>query len=392
MEKVILRNQAAGRIKKGYPMIVKQDYATPPQSKEGDLVELTDQKGQFLAIAYLGKEKRSSGWVVSTQKDQKLDGTFMKKIFEQAKENRKSYFLDEDTNAFRLFNGEGDGLGGMIIDFYNGFALFQWYNKGIYAHRQTILKSFHDVFPMVKGIYEKKRFPTKGQASSDFVTGEKAPSPLIVKENNIRYATYLDDGLMTGIFLDQRHVRRSIMENYAAGSTVLNLFSYTGAFSVAAAMGGATKTVSVDVAKRSLPKTTEQFEVNGLNSEDHEIRIMDVFDYVNYGLRHELTFNLVISDPPTFARTKKRTFSVEKDYEELIEQYIDLTTENGVIVLSTNSWTLSMKEFKQIINRAFTKKNQSYTILEKHGLPTDFAVKEDYLEGEYLKVVFVQKK
>src|SRR5690625_3638585 len=253
-------------------MIVNQDFARKPQSEEGDLIELVDSSNRFVSIAYLGKEKRAAGWVLSRKKEWKLDDLFLKELFKQAKDYRKTYFIDEGTTAFRLLNGEGEGLGGMVVDYYDGYALFQWYNRGIYAYKDLILKNYWEVFPEVKGIYENVRFSTNQKKKSDFVSGERAPEPLIVKENGVKYATYLDDGLMTGIFLDQRHVRRTLMEEYSAGKNVLNLFSYTGAFSLAAAMGGAMKTVSIDVANRSLPKTKEQFQLNGIDSDLHEIR------------------------------------------------------------------------------------------------------------------------
>src|SRR5690606_4074628 len=164
-----------------------------------------------------------------------------------------------------LFNGEGDGIGGVIIDYYDGFFLVSWYSEGIYTFKEPLVAALQNIAEF-KGIYEKKRFDTKGQyiEDDDFVTGERGEFPLIVKENGVNFAVYLNDGAMTGIFLDQRDVRRTIKEKYAAGKTVLNTFSYTGAFSVAAAIGGAAKTTSVDLAKRSSAKTIEQFSVNGI--------------------------------------------------------------------------------------------------------------------------------
>ncbi len=392
MDRLKLKKIGAEQIGKGYPMIVDLDILDRTRPDEGETVELTDENGRFLAMAYLGKENKAAGWVISRTKGQTLSEDFFSELFLNAKKYRKSYFQDVSTTAFRLFNGEGDGLGGILVDYYAGYAVFHWYNKGIYMHRHAIYTAFQQQFPMVKGIYEKKRYPSARQTeASDFVRGEQAPEPLVVSENGLQFVVQLDEGHMTGLFLDQRLVRRTLMENYSAGKHVLNLFSYTGAFSVAAAMGGAAKTVSVDVANRSLNKTKEQFAVNGLDTRSHEIRVMDVFSYVQYALRHDLKFDVVVSDPPTFARTKKRTFSVEKDYADLIGQYIDITKMNGVLVLSANTWKISRKEFHALIAEAFSAKGQHYTILEEHGVPDDFSVLEEYPEGDYLKVVIVQK-
>lgn len=202
----------------------------------------------------------------------------------------------------------------------------------------------------------------------------------------------MNDGLMTGIFLDQREVREAIREKYAVGKTILNTFSYTGAFSVAAAMGGALETTSVDLANRSLPKTKEQFEVNGIDPETQKIIVMDVFDYFKYASKKELSFDTVIIDPPSFARSKKRTFSVAKDYSKLLEEVIEITNKNGVIVASTNAANVTMEKFEGFIKKAFANKNCQFDWLEKYQLPNDFKINTHFPEGDYLKVWILRKK
>ena len=159
-----------------------------------------------------------------------------------------------------------------------------------------------------KGIYQKKRFDAKGQYlddTDDFICGEKAPEPLIVKENGANFAIYLDDGAMVGVFLDQRDVRKTIRDTYAKEKTVLNTFSYTGAFSVFAALGEAKKTTSVDLANRSRTKTEEQFTVNNIDADAQDIIVEDVFNYFKYAVRKKLSFDLVVLDPPSFAQGQK---------------------------------------------------------------------------------------
>lgn len=244
-----------------------------------------------------------------------------------------------------------------------------------------------------KGIYEKKRFDMKGEyiEQDDFVRGEQGDFPIIVKENGMNFAVNLNDGAMTGIFLDQRDMRQAIRDKYAQGKNVLNTFSYTGAFSVAAALGGAMKTTSVDLAKRSLAKTIEQFSVNGIDYEQQDIKVMDVFEYFRYAKRNELKFDLVILDPPSFARTKKYSFSTAKDYPALLKDAIAITEKNGVIVASTNNASFGMKKFKTFIEEAFKDAGSSFKILEESSLPRDFRTNRDFPEFNYLKVVVLQK-
>ncbi|PNB55801.1 RlmI/RlmK family 23S rRNA methyltransferase, partial [Pseudomonas sp. GW456-E7] len=130
-------------------------------------------------------------------------------------------FAAQDTTAFRLFNGEGDGVGGVTIDYYGGYLLIQWYSKGIYTFKDMLISALDELDLDYKAIYEKKRFDTAGQyvEDDDFVKGKRGEFPIIVQENGIQYAVDLNEGAMTGIFLDQRHVRKAIRDRYAKGKT-----------------------------------------------------------------------------------------------------------------------------------------------------------------------------
>ena len=194
-----------------------------------------------------------------------------------------------------------------------------------------------------------------------------------------------------GIFLDQREVRKTIRDKYAKNKTMLNTFSYTGAFSIYASLGGASKTTSVDLANRSLNKTQEQFTVNNIDPETQNIIVQDVFNYFKYAVKKSISFDLVVLDPPSFARSKKHTFSVAKDYVKLLKEAIQITNTNGVIVASTNYANLNMRKFREFIDKAFKELNGKYSIEEVFSLPKDFRVSDKFREGDYLKVLFIRK-
>ncbi|MFJ7935095.1 class I SAM-dependent rRNA methyltransferase [Sporosarcina sp. NPDC096371] len=380
-------------LKKGYPLILKEAIINPTVlTQEGTIVRLVDRDRRFVAKGYYGNQNKGIGWVLTQKEEEAIDFDFFESKIAKALERREALFADPDTTAFRVFNGEGDGIGGLSIDYFDGFYMVSWYSQGIYSLKHHVY-SVLDKIVEYKGIYEKKRFDTKGEyiEQDDFVRGEQGDFPIIVKENGMNFAVNLNDGAMTGIFLDQRDMRQAVRDKYSEGKNVLNTFSYTGAFSVAAALGGAIKTTSVDLAKRSMAKTIEQFSVNGIDYEQQDIKVMDVFEYFRYAKRKELKFDLVILDPPSFARTKKYSFSTAKDYPALLKDAIAITEKNGVIVASTNNSSFGMKKFKTFIEEAFKDSGSSFKILEESSLPRDFRTNRDYPEFNYLKVVVIQK-
>ncbi|MEB7791175.1 class I SAM-dependent rRNA methyltransferase [Enterococcus faecalis] len=386
--KLQVTKKAEHKFKKGYPLIQKEDLQQVPAPLPTDWLTLIDSKGQRLAEGYLGEQNKGIGWLLSWHGP--INQSFFQQLFGISREKRTSFEKDSLTTAYRLFNGEGDGIGGVIIDRYADYAVFSWYNETLYQKKAELLTAFRTVYPDIIGAYEKIRFSTKNLPESQFLYGEQAPEPLLVTENGVQFATYLNEGLMTGIFLDQKEVRGRLVDGFAVGKTVLNMFSYTGAFSVAAAMGGAVATTSVDLAKRSLPKTTEQFEVNHLNLAAQKIIVMDVFDYFKYASRKGLSYDMIILDPPSFARNKKKVFSVAKNYGELVKDSIDILTDKGTLIASTNAANLSLAKYQKMVITALQEKNVRYKITDTYQLPADFQVNPNFPEGNYLKVLFIE--
>lgn len=346
-------------------------------------VEVHSQDGTFLGTVYLSQQNKGLGWFVSKDKVA-FNQAFFETLFRQAKEKRSAYYQDELTTAFRLFNQEGDGFGGLTVDLYGDYAVFSWYNSYVYQIRQTISEAFRQVFPEVLGAYEKIRF--KGlDYESAHVYGQEAPDFFTVLENGVLYQVFMNDGLMTGIFLDQHEVRGSLVDGLSMGKSLLNMFSYTAAFSVAAAMGGASQTTSVDLAKRSRELSQAHFQANGISTDDHRFIVMDVFEYFKYAKRKGLTYDVIVLDPPSFARNKKQTFSVAKDYHKLISQSLEILNLGGIIIASTNAANVSRQKFTEQIDKGFA--GRSYQILNKYGLPADFAYNKKDESSNYLKVI-----
>lgn len=393
MERIIqVKKNHEKKFQEGYPLLFPEAVkSTRPLQKEGDLFRLTTQKGEFVARGYYGKQNKGIGWILSQKEEEAIDFAFFLRKLSAALARRQKFYFSEDTNAFRVFNGEGDGIGGLTIDHYNGYYLFQWYSKGIYAFHDEILRAFSQI-TVSKGIYQKRRFQSGGQVIKEdsYVSGERCDHAFSVLESGLSLNAHLNDGAMTGFFFDQRQVRKQLMNHYAANRRVLNTFSYTGAFSVFAAKGGALSTVSVDLAKRSLEATKENFRINGISLEQNEIVVEDIFHYLARAKEENLRFDLIILDPPSYSRSKDFTFSAQKDYTDLVEQALPVLSKNGIILASTNCSLFDMKEFQEMVKKAFRKFNRRYQVLESFQLPVDFPIHDSFPEGNYLKVFYIQ--
>ena len=381
MNKIRVSKQVEKKLSKGLVLLEASDLADVHLKDQE--VEVYSQDGNFLGTAYLSQQNKGLGWFVSKDKVT-FNQAFFETLFRRAKEKRSAYYQDDLTTAFRLFNQEGDGFGGLTVDLYGDYVVFSWYNSYVYQIRKVISEAFRQVFPEVLGAYEKIRF--KGlDYESAHVYGQEAPDFFTVLENGVLYQVFMNDGLMTGIFLDQHEVRGSLVDGLATGKSLLNMFSYTAAFSVAAAMGGASQTTSVDLAKRSRELSQAHFQANGISTDDHRFVVMDVFEYFKYAKRKGLTYDVIVLDPPSFARNKKQTFSVAKDYHKLISQSLEILNPGGIIIASTNAANVSRQKFTEQIDKGFA--GRSYQILNKYGLPADFAYNKKDESSNYLKVI-----
>ena len=381
MNRIRVNKRVEKKLSKGLVLLEASDLENI--NLKDQEVEVHSQEGTFLGTAYLSQQNKGLGWFVSKDKVT-FNQAFFETLFRQAKEKRSAYYQDDLTTAFRLFNQEGDGFGGLTVDLYGDYAVFSWYNSYVYQIRKVISEAFRQVFPEVLGTYEKIRF--KGlDYESAHVYGQEAPDFFTVLENGVLYQVFMNDGLMTGIFLDQHEVRGSLVDGLAMGKSLLNMFSYTAAFSVAAAMGGASQTTSVDLAKRSRELSQAHFQANGISTGDHRFIVMDVFEYFKYAKRKGLTYDVIVLDPPSFARNKKQTFSVAKDYHKLISQSLEILNPGGIIIASTNAANVSRQKFTEQIDKGFA--GRSYQILNKYGLPADFAYNKKDESSNYLKVI-----
>lgn len=384
MNKLYVDSFVEKKIKRGIQLLDGKDFHQ--LDLDNQLVALYNHSRQFLGTAYLSRQNKGIGWFLGNGKVDLIESYF-ESLFSKAKQKRQHFENSDLTTAYRLFNQDGDNFGGVTIDRYADFVVFSWYNTFVYQYRDIIVKAFQKVYPAVKGGYEKIRF--KGlDYESAHIYGQEAPETFTILENGVKYSVFMNDGLMTGIFLDQHEVRDALINELGLGKRVLNMFSYTAAFSVAAAMGGAIETTSVDLAKRSRELSQAHFEANGLNVTNHHFVVMDVFEYFKYAKRKNLTFDLIVIDPPSFARNKKQTFSVAKDYHHLISQALEVLSDDGTIIASTNAANLIVAQFKKQLEKGFASVKHEYIRLQQ--LPSDFTVNKADMSSNYLKVFTIK--
>ncbi|HEM4051053.1 TPA: class I SAM-dependent rRNA methyltransferase [Streptococcus suis] len=373
------------KIDRGIQLLDGADFAKIPEL-EDEVVSLVSQDGKHLGKAYLSPQNKGIGWLYSNSNEE-LTENFFVNLFRKARQKRQYFYESDLTNAFRIFNQDGDNFGGLTVDLYDTYAVFSWYNTFVYSMKDTIIVAFQTVFPEVKGAYEKIRFKGLDHESA-FLYGQEAPEFFTVLENGVAYQVFMNDGLMTGIFLDQHEVRGSLVDGLATGKSLLNMFSYTAAFSIAAAMGGAAETTSVDLAKRSRELSKAHFKVNGLELDNHHFVVMDVFEYFKYAKRKGLSYDVIVLDPPSFARNKKQTFSVAKDYHKLISQSLDILNPNGIIIASTNAANVTVEKFRQQIEKGFGSIKHRY--IADYRLPADFTINKHDESSNYLKVFTIR--
>ncbi len=358
---------------------------------EGDILKFTSETGKFLARGYYGVQNKSFGWMLSYNYKQKINEKFFKQIINRAISKRNELHSCSHTDAYRIFNAEGDGIGGLSIDIYGAYVLIQWYSKGIYQYKDIIVRILRKRMPDV-GLFEKRRFGVGGEyvAGQDFIYGSYPNGSINVSQHNIQYMVDLDDGAMTGLFLDQRHVRNYIKYNYAKDKTVLNLFSYTGAFGVAAKLGGASSVTNVDMANRSIELTKRNYEINGLEYTNRDTVIMDVFKFISWANKNNKKWDVIVLDPPSFSRSKKKTFKVETDYMNLVKEVSKLINDGGVLVASTNYSKWSKEEFLTELLTSIRVVRGLADVKKVFSLPEDFCVNYNYPESDYLKVAVVE--
>lgn len=388
LKTIEITKEAARKYKDGFPQLSMRDFVKSEHEEDGSLIELVSDK-VFVAYAYVAKQRNSDGWILSLDEHQYINVDFYRKLFTMAQVKRTKFYYDEETNAFRFFNGSGDGIGGLNIDYFDGFYVFTFENQGLYYHRELLYEAFSMAVSDAKGIYEKLQFNVQNDGlKRRHVQGEKASDVLEVKQNGMNFALHLNNGDFDFNF-EERDLLLGIKEKYASQKIVLSCFSKNGAVAVAAKIGGAFKTVSIDLNSKNTSKIKENFELNNIVADKQEIRAMDITSYLDYAQKHHIMFDVIVLDPPVFVRGKKSSFSLNKDYFDLIQMALQSIKDGGTMIFTANSATISMKRFKQIVADAFIDADYHYEVEDIYRAGEDFTVDKSFAKGNTFKSIIV---
>lgn len=294
---------------------------------------------------------------------------------------RKSFDLNV-TNSFRLLNGEGDGTPGLVVDIYNDVAVIKHDHpimEKIWNH-EDLSQKIRQEFPQIKCVYLKRK--NKEEEKGVHIFGE-LPEETLFKENGMFFASQIKDAAKTGFFLDQRD-NRLLISRFSKDLDVLNMFSYTGGFSIFAAAGGAKSVTSVDIGKAPIEAVKRNFEINNLATEHHDIA-EDAFEFVERQYAQKKKWDLVITDPPSFAPNAKSVSAATAAYTKIFASSIRLVKENGYFVASSCSSHITTDMFLKIVEEAFSKCNKRGTLVYLGGQPVDHPYPLVMTEFRYLK-------
>lgn len=430
MVTIVLKHRKEESLKRFHPWVfsgaifrMEDEFGSEVQPEEGDWVRVVSSQGEFLA---LGQYQIGSIAVrVFSFDEDEFDDDFFLRRLQSAYELRKSLgLIREDNDAYRLVHGEGDGLPGLIIDVYAHTAVMQAHTAGIHYIREALAEDLIRVAGAdIKNVYYKsettlgyktdarQEAETEGESVNGYliidgkrVTDKAQGKALeatisdVALENGLKFHVDWLKGQKTGFFVDQRE-NRALVEKFAKGRKVLNMFCYTGGFSFYAMRGGAEQVHSVDVSKQAISFTNANVELNYPGDPRHGAFAADAFDFLNNPGRFtgasdddSFSYDLVILDPPAFAKHKKVLHNALRGYQKLNAKALEKMPSGSILFTFSCSQVVTKEDFRCAVFSAAAQTGRRVRILHQLHQPADHPINIYHPEGEYLKglVLYVE--
>jgi len=382
-QKIILNKSKEFSLQRLHPWVFSGAIAKKDTDlKDGDLVEVYSSKNEYLATGYYAGGSIAVRIISFTQIT--IDESFWFGKIEKAYKYRQQHaILNDQTNVCRLFFGEGDGVPGLILDYYDGHVVLQAHSWGVYVQKENIVKAIQRALGnSLKSVYDKsaetisKHFTQK--TDNGYLFGQEQ-GEIIVKENGHLFKIDFINGQKTGFFIDQRD-NRQLLGDYSKDKCVLNTFSYTGGFSVYAAAAGAKEVHSVDASRSAIDLCEKNIELNHIKN--HKGFTIDTFDFLKD--KKDL-YDVIVLDPPAFAKSRDAKHHAVIGYKRLNALAMKLIKPNGIIFTYSCSGVIDKMLFYNTITAAAIEARRNIKILHYMYQPADHPLTPYFPEGEYLK-------
>jgi 23S rRNA (cytosine1962-C5)-methyltransferase len=382
-------------LRAGHPWVFRKAVEKLPRIPPGSVVDLTEG-GKFVARGYFDPLSPIAIRVLTRDVREAIDGEFFRRRVRSAWELRERLLDRTDTDSFRLVHGESDGLPGVVADLYAGTVVLKLYSAGLTPVRGMLVDALRSL-PGVRSVLGRDQPGGEGgeeegtgsAAGARLLWGEEPADPVVIRERGVRFGVDVRRGQKTGFFLDQRE-NRALVRRLSAGASVLNCFSFSGGFSVNAALGGASRVFSVDQDADAIALARENFGRNGLDPNAHDFLAADVFTLLS-SLREEgRRFDIVVLDPPAFAKSQRAVEAALDGYASLNRQALEAVAPGGLLVTASCSARVTPEAFEGAVASAGVKAGVDLTLVEERYQPPDHPIRLQFPEGRYLKFLVLR--
>jgi 23S rRNA (cytosine1962-C5)-methyltransferase len=364
----------------GHPWVYRDHVPRDFQAPSGTWVRV--RAGGYTAFALWDESSRIALRLFSEQRAP--DASWVRERLVQALALRRA-LLDAQTSAYRLLYGEGDGIPGLTIDVYGPFAVLVTYADSLDVVVPWVVSALTDLLKL-HGVVRRARVRDGEPPRLEVLHGRSPPRDLIIAEHGLRMYVDLFLGQKTGLFLDHRENRR-FLGQLCENKRVLNLFSYTGAFSLYAARAGASRVTSVDISEPAARAARSNFELNGLDPEPHEFLAEDVFEYLERARRAGTTFDVVICDPPSFANSREQLKNALRAYVRVNSAGLRVLEPGGTYAAASCTSQVSVDAFRGVLAEAAVNAKRRLQIFHDAAHAPDHPVFAGHPEGRYLKFI-----
>lgn len=386
-QRLRLRRNLTRSIRRGHPWVFVDALRDAPTGSPGDVAILQDKGGKTLAQGYVDPTTPLAFRVCTQRASERADSQWAARGLERAIALRERLFSDGSTTGYRVVHGEGDGMPGLVFDRYGDVGVLRldgpaaegfWNGEAIAQYMSERLGLTH--------VYERRR--SRGGAQGKPLVGPAPEAPVPFLENGLPFTSDVVNGQKTGFFLDQRD-NRALIQRVARGR-MLNVFGYTGGFSVAAAAGGATHVTTVDIAPAALRTAGEHLRAIGLDEEAHVEEAKDAFEFLDAARQTRELWDVVVLDPPAFAPNHRAVEGAERAYERLITAGARVTAPGGMLACASCSSHISEERFVELVEEGVSGARRRGTLLDIGGVPADHPAPLGFRDFRYLVFVLVQ--